>query len=195
MTLGAEPKKVAILGAIVVAGLVIYYINSTGDSAPAPAPRTAVSNPSNAAPLPVGSASPRTQARVANSEWRARVLGTRPEDRVDPASIDPELKLDLLAKVQAVPPIEGGRNLFQFGAAPAPDKPLPAVPTNVPKIAINQPTPKPVTNVLSSVPPGRRLRRRSVSNITGIRYRRQMAAKRLFCSMGTISSSRPRIRP
>jgi hypothetical protein len=47
----------------------------------------------------------------------------RPEDRVDPMSIDPTLRLDLLAKVQAVN-IEGGRrNLFQVGAPPLPPEP------------------------------------------------------------------------
>jgi hypothetical protein len=150
MTLGAEPKKVAILGAVVVVGIVVYFMNSTGDSTPAAPPRIAVTNPANALPAVTTSSSPRTKARVANGEIRYRVLGTRPEDRIDPASIDPELKLDLLAKVQAVPPLEGGRNLFQFGTAPAPDKPLPPVPTS-PKIAISQPPPKPTVNVLNSV--------------------------------------------
>ncbi len=154
MTLGAEPKKVAALGVVIVIGLIVYYMNSTGDSAPAAPPRTVVTNPANALPPVVASSSPRRQNRAANGEFRPIVPGSRPDDHIDPGSIDPELKLDLLAKVQAIPPIEGGRNLFQFGSAPAPDKPLPPVPTNVPKIAINQPTPKPVTNVLSSTPAG-----------------------------------------
>ncbi len=39
MNLGAEPKKVAILAGLVVVGLGVYYLNSSGDSTPAPASR------------------------------------------------------------------------------------------------------------------------------------------------------------
>jgi len=46
---------------------------------------------------------------------------------VDPASIDPTLRLDLLAKVQSVALQGGERNLFQFGAAPLPKTPEPKV--------------------------------------------------------------------
>jgi len=46
--------------------------------------------------------------------WRSK----RPEDRVDPMKIDPTLMTDLLAKVQAVEPSGGSRNLFAFGAPP-----------------------------------------------------------------------------
>jgi hypothetical protein len=101
VNLGAEPKKVAILAGLVVVGLGVYYLNSSGDSTPTPGTRTI-------APVATG------------GEFRLRVLGTRPDDNVDPKDIDPELKLDLLAKIQAVEPIEAGRNLFQYGAAPPP---------------------------------------------------------------------------
>jgi len=154
MTLGAEPKKVAALAVLVVAALIGLYLNSSGDSTPVAAPRVVSTNPPGAIPAAASPVPPRTITRVANSEFRPRVLGSRPDDKTDPSSIDPKLQLDLLAKVQAVPPIEGGRNLFQFASAPAPPKPLPAVPTNVPKIAINQPAARPVTNVLSTVPAG-----------------------------------------
>jgi hypothetical protein len=154
MTLGAEPKKVAALAVLVVAALVGLYLNSSGDSTPAAAPRVVSNSTPGAIPAPVNPSPPRTRTRVANSEFTARVPGSRPDDKTDPSSIDPKLQLDLLAKVQAVPPIEGGRNLFQFAAAPAPDKPLPVVPTNVPKITINQPPPNPAISVLNSVPSG-----------------------------------------
>jgi len=42
----------------------------------------------------------------------------RPEDRIDPMTIDPILRLDLLAKVQAVELAGGSRNLFQFSTPP-----------------------------------------------------------------------------
>jgi hypothetical protein len=144
MNLGAEPKKVAILGGLVLIAVVALYVNSTGDSTPAPARRVAVSPGSVATALPADkstSARVRGGGRAAVGEFRFRVPGSRPADKFDPASVDPELRMDLLAKVQAVEPVAAGRNLFQFGAAPVPDKPLPPVPTNVPKISVNQPQP------------------------------------------------------
>ena len=45
----------------------------------------------------------------------------RPEDRIDPMTIDPILRLDLLAKVQAVVLAGGSRNLFQYGPLPVKD--------------------------------------------------------------------------
>jgi len=47
--------------------------------------------------------------------WRSK----RAEDRIDPFTIDPTLKTDLLAKVMAVEPSGGSRNLFALGPAPA----------------------------------------------------------------------------
>ena len=148
MNLGAEPKKVAILIVLVVVALGALYMNSSGNSSSTatPAPRVqATAAPAATKTNPAAGA--RTPARSANSEFRPRVMGGRPDDQPDPASIDPELRLDLLAKIQAVPPIEAGRNLFQFGAAPAPDKSMPAVPQNVPKIPITTPTPQPTAAI------------------------------------------------
>ncbi len=148
MTLGAEPKKVAILAVLVVIVLVALYMNSGSDSeTPSPAPRAAA-GPGAAGPT-TAQAEKSTNARVRGggralaSEFRPRLGSARPEDRVDQASIDPALRLDLLAKVQAIEPVAAGRNLFQFGAAPV-TTPIPPVPSNVPKIPVNQPPPQPV---------------------------------------------------
>jgi hypothetical protein len=152
MTVGAEPKKVAILAGIVVFGIALYFYNSSSD--------VAISVPT--APTPVASsvapaaASGRTQRsrRVQNTAFQPRVIGSRPDDKVDPASINPELRLDLLAKVQGIEPAEAGRNLFQFGQAPAPPKPVQPVPSNVPKIPVNTaPPPSAVTKLTPSGPP------------------------------------------
>jgi hypothetical protein len=80
------------------------------------------------------------------SEFKIR-QGVEPgEDKPDPATIDPTLRLDLLAKLQQVEPPASMRNIFQYGAAPPPAavavKPV-DLPKNTPKIAINQPPPKP----------------------------------------------------
>jgi hypothetical protein len=42
----------------------------------------------------------------------------RPEDRIDPMTIDPILRLDLLAKVQGMELAGGSRNLFQYSTPP-----------------------------------------------------------------------------
>jgi len=70
-------------------------------------------------------AAPRRAASASRSseEFRPSLKPKRPEDRVDLTSYDPTLRLDLLAKVQAVN-IEGGRrNLFQVGTPPLPPEP------------------------------------------------------------------------
>ncbi len=147
MNLGAEPKKVAILAAIVVAGG-LYYFLSSGDSAPAPATRAIAPVSSTTTTTRTVTKSTKAQNAQSNGgEFRLRVLGSRPDD-VLPTDIDPELKLDLLAKVQAVAPIEAGRNLFQYGAAPPPPTPI-VLPKDVPKILPKPPASPVTTQVLS----------------------------------------------
>jgi hypothetical protein len=143
VTFGSEPKKVAILGVLVLGVVYALYNAFSGDSS---APVT-VQAPA-AAPSVVSA--PQTQAKSRRTtsggafELKPRIGFARPEDRPDPATIDPTLRLDLLAKVQDVEPEEAVRNLFQYGkpvavAATAPAVPLP---TNVPKIQVNnQPHP------------------------------------------------------
>ncbi len=152
MNVGAEPKKVAILAGIVVVGIGLYFYNSSSDVT-ITVPRSAPV----AAPQVAAAASGRTtqrSARALNTEFRPRVMGSRPDDKLDPASINPELHLDLLAKVQGIEPAEAGRNLFQFGQPPAPPKPVQPIPPNVPKIPVNQgPPPPSVTHNVPTGPP------------------------------------------
>lgn len=140
MNLGAEPKKVAILAGILVVGAVaVWYANS--DSAGAPAPPA--SRPVSAEPVAVApgirTPGPRTKAaqsgrrqtsnRATATAWTPRLGAQNPEDRPDPATVDPALKLDMLAKVRAVELGAPGRNLFVFGAAPVAHMDLPKAPT------------------------------------------------------------------
>jgi len=151
MNVGAEPKKVAILAGIVVLGIALYFYNSSSDvtiKVP-PTPASVTLAPVSAA------ASGRTaqrSRRSQNTAFQPRVLGSRPDDKLDPASINPELHLELLAKIQSIEPAEAGRNLFQFGQPPAPPKPVQPVPSNVPKIPVNQSPPPP--DVTHNVPTG-----------------------------------------
>jgi hypothetical protein len=151
MKTGAEPKKVAILAALLVTGGVVLYFNvfaGGSDSKPA-AVRIA---PVPSAPLVTLPAAGRAEHRRTSSnrmvdEFKPR-QGTPPgEEKPDPALIDPTLRLDLLAKLQQVEPPASMRNIFQYGAAPPP--PAPAgkpveLPKNTPKIPVNNtPPPKP----------------------------------------------------
>jgi hypothetical protein len=144
VNLGAEPKKLAILGAVVVIGAVIYFVtNGSGDSTSAPAIKPVLSTAPAVAFGASGNSTNTRKSRV-SSDFRVRVGPARPEEAPDPATIDPELRLDLLQKVMAVEPIEAGRNLFQFGAAPPPETKLPALPSNPKPIQVTpHPDPKP----------------------------------------------------
>jgi hypothetical protein len=155
VTLGAEPKKLAWLIGLVLAGAVTYYVESS-DSSPSPVsggtPSRATAQVEPAAPA-ANTAPRRNTNRSLVKEFKP-YQGTRdPKDRPDPATIDPTLRLDLLAKVQNIEVGAPGRNLFQFGAAPPPVVPVAALPKNLPKIATNAPPPPPVTPAGPPPPP------------------------------------------
>ena len=121
--LGAEPKKLVVLGGLLAALIYFYLSNRTAEDASAPArPRSAE------APL---STAPSTRA-VARAPGRANRSGMnrtlqefrpslKPKD-VDRSTIDPTLHLDLLAKLQDVK-VEGAtRSLFEFSKEPPPQE-------------------------------------------------------------------------
>lgn len=137
LSLGADRKKIAWLAGIVVIGGAFVWYENSDDSTPS-APRTIAARV--VAPIvqtPRVQASSRRVATAKNqsNEFQPRLGPRTPEERVDPATIDPTLRLDLLTKVQSVELGAPGRNLFDFGAAPAP---MPVVPKVETKIAINR---------------------------------------------------------
>ena len=153
---GAEPKKVAILVALGAIAGYFYISNRTpgGDSAPA-------------TPAPAGTTQPAAAPRVgarptARTLVRAPQKGLNPNSRefkpifkrtdIDPSSIDPTLRLDLLAKLQDVQVEAGTRSLFEIGKEPPPEpgkpgsEPAKVVPTFVsygPKAPPDPPPPPP----------------------------------------------------
>jgi hypothetical protein len=140
MNLGAEPKKLAFLGGLVLIGGYLFYSNVLSGPSAESGQAGGVEHPA-AAPAPVltNTAAQVPARRAASSsrfgeEFRPSLKPKRPEDRVDPMSIDPTLRLDLLAKVQAVDMQGGARNLFQFSTAPPPPLPKePIVPVKTPQ--------------------------------------------------------------
>jgi hypothetical protein len=53
--------------------------------------------------------------RAKSDEFHPTLRSKRKEDQIDPLTVDPTLRLDLLARVQDVKLDGGQRNLFQFG--------------------------------------------------------------------------------
>lgn len=141
MTFGAEPKKMVALGGLVVLMLgVFYYEFFAGDSEPQPVTRTAAVAPPPVIRGKTQQAAEHRQAeggRASAGDWKPRLGPKNPEDRPDPATINPTLSLSLLAKVQSVEAGPPGRNLFAFGSAPPP--PSKIVLPHVPTIAVNHP--------------------------------------------------------
>lgn len=155
MNLGAEPKKLKILGGLVSVAVVVYFINSssTGDSGYKPSTArsgTATGRaPGIAAPLDLPSA-PTRQSR-AEREFRPSPKRKRGEAPPDPTTIDPSLRLEVLAKLQQVN-VEGThRSIFDFGQAPPPEPPKTEI-AKAPK-APNPLLPKPEATPAASAPP------------------------------------------
>ena len=137
--LGAEPKKLAILGGLAVVLIVVYFINRTPD-----VPQQAASITPAAArnPVPLESLGARARSAATPTPLPAQrgaalrrgetaIQDFKPTlklpEGVDVSRLDPSLKLNLLAQLQTLP-LEGGeRSLFEFGAAPKPKTPTPTV--------------------------------------------------------------------
>ncbi len=149
MTLGAEPKKVLVLGVLLAVAAVSAYINLAPTSPPTSGRRPA---PASSTIAPSATAAVNTQQETAAStaprggvvrraatpggggragEFRPVFKPERSDSRLDPTQVDPALNLELLAKLRDVRLRGTGRNLFQFGEAPAP--PRPPEPKIIPK--------------------------------------------------------------
>jgi hypothetical protein len=161
MKLGAEPKKVIILVTLLVVALVLFVMNSDSSpdtaaappSAATPAPSAGSNVPAGAATSPSGAAA-QTRGRT-STEFKPRVGARRGEQRSDPMSIDPTLRLDVLAKLQTVT-VEGPhRSIFDFSQPPAP-KPDPAKAAAA-KVPVPSPIApvKPVETAQGSTEPGK----------------------------------------
>ena len=141
---GEDKKKLYTLAALGVVAAIAFYTQVLSDGgtpsrAPAPTPKGAVLPDPTATVRPTAPAvtepATRPTKRLTASrgdDFRPALHSKRPEDRIDPLTVDPTLRSDLLAKVQEMQPEGGLRNLFQFGAA-AP-KELPKTPE--PKIQV-----------------------------------------------------------
>lgn len=150
---GADPKKIGLLVGLVVVAAGVYFYNSNpgGDSSATPAPSRARSVPTTSP-----GAAQRAAQRSSFRRVQADSGGTREfrpsftPKNVDTATIDPTLRLDLLAKLKTVNVDAGTRSLFEIGAAP------PAAQINVKepaKIAIARPFVGPIFPKPAAAPP------------------------------------------
>lgn len=159
MTLGAEPKKVMILGGLLVVALVVYLMNSSpaGESGPSPAAPPTAGRPRPAAPVttsPADAPVPANRsARLAQREFRPSPKPKRGEARPDPTTVDPTLRLDILAKLQQVN-VEGmHRSIFDFGQAPPPPVAVVKAPKAPSPLIGPAPPPPPQQQIASVAPP------------------------------------------
>ncbi len=130
MKFGNDPKKTALLG---VLGVVLAYLLYTNVfSAPTYSPSyTPPPTPKAAAPAVKTSPTPTSKKTPVidrrSQEFRPRFGYARPEDRPDPMSVDPTLRLELLARLEKVQFTGGMRSLFDFSTAPPPPNAPPKI--------------------------------------------------------------------
>lgn len=150
MKIGADRRKVLLLGGLMVVLVFLVYSNlSSSPDAPAEA-RNAASrralqrpDPTDAVFAPASETRPRPPLVRPGGPDRLKL--TLKDKKADPTTVDPTLRLDLLAKLQAVNMQGGERNLFQFGAAPMPK-------TREPKIIPQPPQHDSRPNLAGSAP-------------------------------------------
>lgn len=141
MNLGTnEPKKMMALGGLVVVAVAVWFLNRSEDPAesrpspaaspaaqpaarppsPAAARRAEMANAAAESPRANVSRGGRSGPGSSTQDFRPTLKPRDPDQRIDPASIDPTLKLDLLARLQKVSAPAGQRSLFDFSAVPLP---------------------------------------------------------------------------
>jgi hypothetical protein len=162
---GADKKRIAILGGLVVVLVIVFFANR--DSSPVPSPGSSSRGPLSGTPSGARTTpqtttrSPMVPQRAGGRGQERRVEDFRPtlklKEEIDITRIDPALKLDLLARLKNAPSEPGSRgSVFDFGVAPPPKveavKPGPMVAGKGPGAAAPEP-PKPAGPPPTPPPP------------------------------------------
>jgi len=151
MRLGAEPKRLGILGVLVaLAGYFVYTgvfsrpstPPASGTRARTPAIPLIEQVPEPGRPVPRPDARTRTQ-QSSLQDFKPSLKPAREGEKVDLSSIDPTLRLDLLAKLGTIQPQGGSRSLFEFSAPPAPPEPKVVPIAKVQTVPLPPPPPPP----------------------------------------------------
>ena len=156
LKLGGEPKKVMILGGLLLIAAGIYFFGPSGSDAPAGASRPAAppapsvkkllqaSEPPAESETATTKGGPAAAGKAATRDFRPS-MKRRPGQATDPEKIDPTLRTDLLAKLAGVRMERVDRSLFDFSSAAA----APTVKLPEPKIVV-----KPVKRMIGpALPP------------------------------------------
>ena len=153
MKLGAEPRKMALLAVLLIGAAYAIYTNiinpddgipdnargSVAASKAPPSPMAEITQPrvvppaaAPATPTPARRAPATRRGTRTAQEFEPRIGARRPEDRPDPTTLDPSLRLDLLAKLKRVTLSGGDRSLFDFAQPPAPPVVAPKIHPTMP---------------------------------------------------------------
>jgi len=167
--LGAEPKKLAMLGVLVVVLGAVYFMNRADTGPPQSAQAALPGSPRpigmpRVAPAGIPSLAPAQRAALARRSENS-IQDFKPSlklpEGMDVSRIDPSLHMDLIAKLRAASFAGGERSLFDFGPAPRvvppkvdPIKPSmpPASDPNAPVISAIPPSPPPTPGKLQAPP-------------------------------------------
>jgi hypothetical protein len=159
LKLGAEPKKVAILGGLLLVAGGIYFWGPSGSDAPAGAAKQASppaksirqvpqapqqTTETDTAPAKGG---PAAAGKAASRDFKPS-MKRKPGETTDPEKFDPTLRTDLLDKLASVRMAGAGRSLFDFSTAAA----APTVKLPDPKIVV-QPVKRMIGPALPPPPP------------------------------------------
>jgi hypothetical protein len=159
-SLGADRKRLVVLGGLVVLLIAAYFMNRTPNSG-TPQPQAASNLPNDPAALkrlPSTSATLMPPQRQSARRSETAIEDFKPSFKLpegaDVSRIDPTLKLDLMAKLRDLPFEGGERSLFDFGAPPKPKTPPPPVQPIKPVTPTTAETPAaPVAPVKPPPPP------------------------------------------
>ncbi len=166
MKLGADKKRLAMLGGLILIGGYVLWSNVLSSDSSSTSAGASTPAPVALAPVPAANSTRQTDiARLAARRNRTQRPAEWNPTYPDPKTVanaeivDPTLRLDLLSKVQQVEISGSQRNLFQFGEAAKPATPLTPLPSvkkidlakqqNMPPPAPPGPPPAPVAPPIS----------------------------------------------
>ncbi len=108
-----DPK--ILFGGLAAVILLLWWYNSRGEEETVPAAGSARTEVTSAPAAPLRARTPVRHAVVMSDRGTLRLKPIDPSK----GDIDPTLRLDLLARLQRLQPVTGGRSLFESGGLPA----------------------------------------------------------------------------
>lgn len=160
MKFGADQKQLIALGVlgVVLAGVVYTnYFTGPAELTSAPVAKSVTPAVKSTPTAPALTVKKKTNLDRRAQEFRPRIGTVRAEDRPDPMTVDPTLRLELLARMERLQITGGMRSLFDFSNSPSgplkpePTKIIPVKAAAAPKPFIGPMPPPPPVPVI--VPP------------------------------------------